>query len=308
MARRKPSKLNALIAVNKPAGMTSHDVVGRVRRAVGERRVGHAGTLDPMATGVMVVGIGQATRLLGLLTLEEKRYVAQIRFGAETTTDDIEGEITRQVEAGPELFDRSFAEGALEKLLGESLQVPPSYSAISVDGVRSYKRARAGESFELAPRPIRVDAALLLSIDSADGFPVWTVAFQVSKGTYIRALARDLGRSVSSAAHLTSLMRTASGSVAIDSCISLDDLTSAAVSEGMLDPVALLRIPAMDVSESAVEGILCGKRVAVAGVDIVEGTTLALVRAGKLLACAVVKDGYAYPRDVFPQPIEGVRS
>ena len=228
--------------------------------------------------------------------------------GFETTTDDIEGEITRQVEAGPELFDRSFAEGALEKLLGESLQVPPSYSAISVDGVRSYKRARAGESFELAPRPIRVDAALLLSIDSADGFPVWTVAFQVSKGTYIRALARDLGRSVSSAAHLTSLMRTASGSVAIDSCISLDDLTSAAVSEGMLDPVALLHIPALDVSESDVEGILCGKRVAVAGVDIVEGTTLALVRAGKLLACAVVKDGYAYPRDVFPQPIEGVRS
>ena len=314
MARRSIAQLNALIAVNKPAGMTSHDVVARVRRAVGERRVGHAGTLDPMATGVMVVGIGQATRLLGMLTLDTKSYVAQVRFGAETTTDDLEGEVSREAPVPPDAFDLEAAQKALDGFLGEQLQVPPAYSAISVNGVRSYKRARSGESFELEARPVIVHAAQLLHIESIDGVPVWTVAFTVSKGTYIRALARDLGRSLGSAAHLTGLMRTASGSIRLDQCLDLAALTASSAHETALDPCSVLGVDACEVSEEQVPDLLCGKRIMLTGAHpegreaLPEGSRVALTHAGTLRALATIQGAYAVPSDVFPQPIEGVRS
>ena len=153
---RGPSALSALIAVDKPVGMTSFDVVARVRRAVGERRVGHAGTLDPAATGVLVVGIGQATRLLGQLTLERKGYRARIDLGSETTTDDAEGEATATVEVPERLLDSELAARAVRSLEKTRTQVPPDYSAISVGGRRAYALARAGERPALAPRPARV--------------------------------------------------------------------------------------------------------------------------------------------------------
>ena len=242
MARRKPSQLNCLIAVDKPVGCTSHDVVARVRRAVGERRVGHAGTLDPLASGVMVVGIGQATRLLGRITQDTKSYIADIAFGAETNTDDAEGEVVRTAPVGDAVRDTASASELLTSMLGDQMQVPPAFSAISVDGVRSYRRARAGEEVELPARPVHVFAADLIAVSDIDGAPVWTVAFTVSKGTYIRALARDIGRASGSAAHIASLRRTASGIVTLSGCVALDALSPSLVPDDMLDPIGVLDV------------------------------------------------------------------
>ena len=152
MVKRIPSDINLLFAVDKPLGCTSHDVVSRVRRALGVRRVGHAGTLDPLATGVMVLGVGQATRLLGMLTLDRKSYIASISFGSETNTDDAEGEVTSVGPVALELKDEAYARQVLASFVGPQMQVPPAFSAISVNGVRAYKRARAGESVELPAR------------------------------------------------------------------------------------------------------------------------------------------------------------
>ncbi len=207
MARRTPSQLNMLLAVDKPVGCTSHDVVSQCRRALHERRVGHAGTLDPMASGVMVVGVGQATRLLGMLTLDTKSYVADISFGVETNTDDAEGEAVRTVPVAPELRDLAYARERLAAMLGPQMQVPPAFSAISVNGVRAYKSAREGNAVDLPPRPVEVYAADLIAVGGEGDTCVWTVAFSVSKGTYIRALARDLGRACDSAAHISALLR-----------------------------------------------------------------------------------------------------
>ncbi len=312
MAKRTPSQLNLLLAVDKPVGCTSHDVVGRVRRACSERRVGHAGTLDPLASGVMVIGIGQATRLLGRITQDTKSYLADITFGHETNTDDAEGEPTRSVAAAPELSDRAFAERALASFIGPQQQVPPAFSAISVDGVRSYKRAREGEDVELPARPVEVLAADLIAITEVEGAPVWTVAFTVSKGTYIRALARDLGRAVEGAAHVSSLRRTASGSVTLSSCVEADSLTPERARERQLDPVAVLGLPAIEVAERFIEDIRCGRRlpgglIASATAPVGEGDAVALTHGRELVAVARVEAGRLVMSDVFPQPIGGVR-
>ena len=220
---RGPSALNALVAVNKPLGLSSHDVVNRVRRAVGEKRVGHAGTLDPAASGVLVIGIGQATKLLGMLTLDRKAYVAQVEFGSATDTDDSEGEVVRTAPVPHELSDPAFAAEALHGLLGEQDQVPPAYSAISVNGRRAYALARDGKQVELAARHVTVHAADLVSVESGEKC-VWTCAFDVSKGTYVRSLARDLGERLGTCAHLCGLVRTQAGGVCLGDCVDLDEL------------------------------------------------------------------------------------
>ena len=163
--RRGPSALNCVIGVDKPAGMTSHDVVGRLRHVLGERRIGHAGTLDPAATGVLVIGIGQGTRLLGLLGADEKSYDALIRFGSETTTDDAEGDVVRTVEVPSELAQKAFARSLLSSFEGRLMQVPPAYSAVFVDGRRAYDIARSGGEVRLEPRPVTVRSARLITID-----------------------------------------------------------------------------------------------------------------------------------------------
>lgn len=222
--KRQTSELCALIGIDKPSGMTSHDVVNRVRRLLGERRVGHAGTLDPAATGVMLVGVGPATRLMQFLSAERKTYVAQIAFGTQTSTDDAEGEAVASAAVSTQLQNPDYARAALQRLLGKQLQVPPAYSAISQDGVRAYKLARSGAEVELEPRPITVYAAELLSVHTLDGQLVWDVVFSVSKGTYIRALARDLGRQCATFAHLRALRRTASGATLLSHCTTLEAL------------------------------------------------------------------------------------
>lgn len=313
MAKRKPSDLNLLLAVDKPVGITSHDVVAKVRRALGERRVGHAGTLDPLASGVMVVGVGQATRLLGRVTLDRKCYLARIAFGSETSTDDAEGEVTRTAAVSDDVRSPLFARTLLKEFVGEQEQVPPAFSAISVDGVRSYKRARAGENVELPARTVEVHAADLVAIDEADGGVVWTCAFDVSKGTYIRSLARDIGRAAGSAAHICDLRRTSSGCVSSGMCLRIDDLNPASAREAALDPAAVLGVPVSELSDKELEFVLNGRAVSRDRVirlserAATDALGVALTYRGELRALAM-PDGSALAMDlVFPQGIEGVR-
>ena len=213
---------SGLVIVDKPGGMTSHDVVARVRRLAGTRRVGHAGTLDPMATGVLVVGVEKATRLLGHLTLTEKTYVATIRLGQSTSTDDAEGEPTGGSPAGdiaPGALDAEIAE-----LTGDIWQVPPGVSAIKVNGQRAYKLTRAGEAPELAARPVTVYEFAVTGISQTGDFLDINAEIRCSSGTYIRALARDLGAALGTGGHLTALRRTAVGPYGLDQARTLQEL------------------------------------------------------------------------------------
>jgi tRNA pseudouridine55 synthase len=200
---------SGLVIVDKPGGMTSHDVVARVRRLAHTRRVGHAGTLDPMATGVLVIGIEKATRLLGHLTLTEKTYEATIRLGQSTSTDDAEGEPTGGCPVSK--ATRGALEEEIAKLTGEILQVPSSVSAIKVNGQRAYKLTRAGEAPELAARPVTVYEFRVTAIREEGDYLDLDATIRCSSGTYIRALARDLGTALGTGGHLTALRRTAVG-------------------------------------------------------------------------------------------------
>ncbi|GAA2160221.1 tRNA pseudouridine(55) synthase TruB [Pedococcus bigeumensis] len=209
---------DGLLVVDKPSGWTSHDVVGRARRLCATRKVGHAGTLDPMATGVLVLGIGRATRLLTFLVGCDKDYTATIRLGQTTITDDAEGEVTATVAADGVTTDRLAA--AVRELTGDIQQVPSSVSAIKVKGERSYHRVRAGEDVDLPPRPVTVSRFEVLSTRAGevDGIPVLDVDVEVtvSSGTYVRALARDLGSALGVGGHLTALRRTRVGAFTLD--------------------------------------------------------------------------------------------
>ena len=235
----RPVPPDGLVIVDKPGGWTSHDVVGKMRRLVGTRRVGHAGTLDPMATGVLVLGIERATRLLGHLALTRKEYEATIRLGQRTITDDAEGEVTEQAPAErvTAIADEAIAAG-IAKLSGEIMQVPSSVSAIKVDGVRSYARVRSGDEVKLAARPITVYAFELREVRhlAAEGLIDLDVRVVCSSGTYIRALARDLGEQLGVGGHLTALRRTRVGPYTLAEAEPLAALT-ALVEAGQAVPV-----------------------------------------------------------------------
>ena len=218
-----PPGPGGLVIVDKPAGMTSHDVVARVRRIAGTRRVGHAGTLDPMATGVLVLGVERATRLLGHLALTRKSYDATIRLGQATVTDDAEGEVTAVSDAG-DLTDDAIA-AAIRPLTGDIEQVPSSVSAIKVDGRRAYARVRAGEEVALVARPVTVYRFDVTDRRPGPGGAVDVdVTVDCSSGTYIRALARDLGTALGVGGHLTALRRTRVGPFDLGSARSLEAL------------------------------------------------------------------------------------
>lgn len=315
--RRGPSAVNALIAVNKPFGLSSHDVVNRVRRAVGERRVGHAGTLDPAAEGVLVVGIGQATKLLGLLTLDRKSYRARIEFGSATDTDDAEGQVTATADVPAELSDPEFARRALMRMEGECDQVPPAFSAISVNGRRAYAMAREGQRVELAPRRVTIHKASLVSLEPGEKC-VWTCDFDVSKGTYVRSLARDLGEALGTRAHLCGLVRTGAGAVGIEDCICLDELAdggSVLALSRCLDPAALLGLARRTVDVTEVADISCGRRIALGKVADADGVTreprplerVVLVFDGALVGIWERRGDSLVCQTNFPQAIEGVR-
>lgn len=225
-ARRSddPSIVGALF-IDKPAGMTSHDVVARVRRVLGVRRVGHAGTLDPMATGVLVIGVGPTTRLLGIVGAHDKEYTATVRLGAATTTDDSEGEVIGV--ADPDTL-ASISDSAIETAVGGFIgtiaQRPSAVSAVKIDGKRAYERVREGQDVELPERTVTVTAFEVRGIDRVPGFVDVQVRVECSAGTYIRALARDLGAALCVGGHLTALRRTRSGGVRVTQCRSIDEV------------------------------------------------------------------------------------
>ena len=213
---------SGLVVVDKPAGITSHDVVARVRRLAGTRKVGHAGTLDPMATGVLVIGINRATRLLGHLLLTDKAYEATVRLGASTSTDDAEGELLGS-SSTDEVTEEAVRAG-LAAMVGEIDQVPSAVSAIKVDGKRAYERVRAGEDVQLAARRVRIESIEVGRIGSVDGFVDVDISVRCSSGTYIRSIARDLGDELGVGGHLTALRRTAVGEFGIETASTLDEL------------------------------------------------------------------------------------
>jgi tRNA pseudouridine55 synthase len=237
---------DGLLIVDKPAGWTSHDVVARARRLCATRRVGHAGTLDPMATGVLVLGINRATKLLTFLVGCDKTYTATIRLGQSTITDDAEGEITSSRVVGA--VSVQAVQDGVAALTGQIAQVPSSVSAVKVNGQRSYARVRAGQDVVLPARTVTVSRFDILDqrTRTAGGHPVWDidVIVDVSSGTYIRALARDLGEALGVGGHLTALRRTRVGRFGIDSAHSLVDLEIASEADDM--PLITLSTAARD--------------------------------------------------------------
>jgi len=253
---------DGLLVVDKPAGWTSHDVVGRCRRLARTKKVGHAGTLDPMATGVLVLGIGRATRLLGHLTLTDKAYDATLRLGVTTVTDDAEGEVVERRDASG-VADAALA-AAVAALTGEIDQVPSAVSAVKIGGVRSYARVRAGESVELASRRVLVSRLEVLARrgDEVD------VTCTVSSGTYVRALARDLGAALGVGAHLTALRRTRVGPFDLAVARGLDELAGDDVVDAAvlrLDDAVAASFPRRDVDAAEAVDLSHGRRLAASG-------------------------------------------
>jgi len=290
--------LHGILNINKPRGITSHDVVSRVRRITGQRRVGHAGTLDPLATGVLVLCLGQATRVIEYLMIDNKVYRARIRLGISTDTYDAEGQITHQTDPDPS--SRVQGEQGLVAFVGMIQQTPPMYSAIKHKGTPLYRLARRGQVVPRQARPVHVSALELL--DWAP--PELEIRVHCSKGTYIRSLAHDLGQDLGCGAHLAGLIREASGSFCLERSITLDELAEAFASgEGprLLQPldVALQAFPAVTVNAAVARKIGFGQRV-----QLLEAPGVAMCRVyttdGRLLALLKhVSDGHWQPRKVF---------
>ena len=250
--------LHGFLNVDKPVGMTSHDVVARLRRLAGQKRVGHGGTLDPAATGVLPVALGEATRLVNYLVDGRKRYTAVIRLGVVTTTDDAEGAVVSE-QPLPDLVEPEL-QALLSTFTGVIEQTPPMYSAIQVGGRRLYDLARQGVSLELEPRQVEIDRLELLDWQP----PLLTVDVVCGKGTYIRALARDLGHALDCGAHLYSLRRTAVGPLALATALPLADLeaTPDALPERLLRPeTAVAHLPRVDVDAVAEQRLRHGQAI-----------------------------------------------
>lgn len=281
-----------LVVVDKPAGWTSHDVVGKLRRLGRTRRVGHAGTLDPMATGVLICGIGRATRLLGHLALTDKTYTATIRLGVTTTTDDAEGEVVAERAVTISAADLA---DAIASLTGDILQVPSSVSAIKVNGQRAYARVRAGEDVELAPRPVRVSRFELLERRGSD----LDVLVECSTGTYVRALARDLGEALGCGGHLTALRRTRVGGFTLAEAVSLDRLVEEGSLSSALLPLAesvSRSFPRRELSSDESRELSFGRRIPASGIVGLAG---AFAPDGSVVALIEDVEGLAKPAVVF---------
>ncbi len=284
---------SGLVIADKPAGWTSHDVVARIRRLAGTRRVGHAGTLDPMATGVLVVGVGKATRLLGHLALTEKEYQATIRLGQATDTGDADGMVlTARPAAGLALTDVQAAAAALTGLIQ---QVPPAISAIKIGGRRAYQLARAGQAPQLAARPVTVHEFSISDPRPAGGVLDVTAVVRCSSGTYVRALARDLGESLGVGGHLTQLRRTRVGPYRIGDAHSPAELAG----DLRLSPrahAAAAAFPVRALTSAEAESLAHGATLPAQGTP---GPVAALAPDGTLIALVEEQQGRARPRAVF---------
>ena len=297
---------SGLVIVDKPAGWTSHDVVARIRRLAGTRRVGHAGTLDPMATGVLVVGVGKATRLLGHLALTEKEYLATIRLGQATDTGDADGTVVSAVPAGDLTLAR--VQAAAAAFTGEIQQVPPAISAVKVSGRRAYQLARAGMAPVLAARAVTVREFIISDPRPSGGLLDVTAAVRCSSGTYIRALARDLGESLGVGGHLTMLRRTRVGAYDLGEASGLDEL-AAGLRVIPLAAAAAAAFPVRSLTEAEADSLSHGVSLAGAGTGIGAGAetgagagtgpVAALAPDGTLIALIEEHDGRARPLAVF---------
>ncbi|HET7312064.1 MAG TPA: tRNA pseudouridine(55) synthase TruB [Mycobacteriales bacterium] len=291
------SAVDGLVVVDKPAGWTSHDVVARIRRLAGTRRVGHAGTLDPMATGVLVVGIGKATRLLGHLAAHDKDYDATIRLGVTTTSDDADGDVLTTTDAGA--VNEAALRAAMVALTGDLEQVPSAVSAVKVDGVRAYAKVRAGETVDLKPRSVHV-ARFELRDRRGDDLDVGVTC---STGTYVRALARDLGAALGVGAHLTALRRTRVGGIGLDRARTLEQLEELSADGSFSSAIIPLAeavataFPRWDVSADDARRIGLGQRLPPVGLPA--GLVGAFAPDGVLVALVEERNDAVRPTVVF---------
>lgn len=285
-----PDGLGGLLIVDKDGGLTSHDVVARCRKLLRTKKVGHAGTLDPMATGVLVLGVERATKLLGLLTLTTKAYTATIRLGQATTTDDAEGEIL-STQSAAAVADADIAAG-IAALTGEIQQIPATVSAIKVDGERAYARHRAGEEVRLAARPVTVHRFDLLDRRTAGDFVDLDVVVECSSGTYIRALARDLGEGLGVGGHLTALRRTRVGPFTLDHARTLDQLADEPGLSLDIDAAVRTAFPHRRIDKAEAESLRDGRWLDPIGLS---GVYAALTEDGTAIALLEEKGKRAAP-------------
>lgn len=276
--------------VDKDRGPTSHDVVGKLRRIMGTRKVGHAGTLDPMATGVLVVGIERATKLLGHLSLDTKAYTATVRLGQATDTDDAEG--TPVGEPVPVDADDAALRTAMAALTGGIMQVPSAVSAVRIDGKRAYQRVRDGETVEIPARPVTVSAFELLAVRREGPWCDLDVAVDCSSGTYVRALARDLGAALGSAGHLTALRRTRVGPFTLEHARTVEQLADDPGLSLDLAAAVATAFPRVDLDASAATDVRFGKSLPAAGI---EGTYGVFAPDGAALALMADRGAAARP-------------
>jgi tRNA pseudouridine55 synthase len=299
--RRRGNAVNGWVVVDKPSGVTSTQVVGRVRRCFDARKAGHGGTLDPLATGLLPVALGEATKTVAYVMDGLKTYRFTLRWGQATTTDDAEGEVVENSDHRPAAAE---IEAVMPDFLGVIEQVPPTYSAIKVGGRRAYDLARAEADFELQPREVLIRRLELVSLEDGDHA---TFEADCGKGAYMRSLARDIGRALGSPAHVVALRRTAVGPFRESDAISLESLDalghSAAASEHLLPVEAALDdIPALDLTESEANCLRRGQGVSLLARahrervrDLTSGATVCAMSAGRAVALARFEDGGIRP-------------
>jgi tRNA pseudouridine55 synthase len=303
---------SGILLVDKPQGITSHDVVARTRRLAGTRKIGHAGTLDPMATGLLILGVNNATRLLHYLVGLDKEYLATIRLGWDTTTDDAEGEPLPAASADriAAATESAIRDGMLDQT-GVIEQVPSSVSAVKVAGKRAYQRVRDGDQVELAARTVTVSAFELVAVRPGADFVDADVRVECSSGTYVRALARDLGARLGTGGHLTALRRTRIGAFSVGEAASLEDLDVAAALVSPAD-AARRALPVVGLSTEQAVDLGHGKRIDAAAVDVGAdvavgaGTAIAAIDPDDRLIAIVERRGdtlkvvTGFPREEAP--------
>lgn len=292
------SRQFAILNVSKPAGITSRRVVDRVAHLVRPLKVGHAGTLDPLATGVIIVCLGKATRLIETIQQQHKSYQAQFLLGRESDTDDVTGNVTPVAEC--RALERADVESALTGFVGRIEQTPPQFSAVHVDGARAYKKARAGVAVDLAPRPVDVYRLELTRFD----YPEVELAIECGSGTYVRSIGRDLGRALGSGAVMSALVRTRIGPYRLEEAVSLDNLNERTLDEFLLPPTtAVSKLPQCHATADDVARIRAGRSIdSTSGFDSPPDASIAVLNADDDLLCLAEFDSATkqlLPRRVF---------